>query len=316
VLRSESKATGIRAGASKAAHSAFLRDKFVTGSAAKRGGTRDRLEQSFLGKREDGGIGGGGRAKSSRDQLKDSFLSPGQAFQKATSGQARDLPFRAEMEKTFGMSFKHVKAYFGDKDSAEGLAHLNARGAAQGNVVVFSSANPTKETVAHELAHVVQNQRGGHTASHATSEMGREGDANEREADKVAKQAANGHAVEIEQRGGDGLHLDAVDLAFNAEKQATELLHLTAGISGQKERMIALATRLSKMYSLNALEKSAVLQLLGQKLGSPLSMSDRPQSYDLHHGDDCFRVLKGLAQILYGTGDRNKKGKYQWRELL
>ncbi len=316
VLRSENRASGIQPAASANRSPAMLRGKLVGSAKGARPSTRDKLEQSLLGKREERGSGLLAKAKSSRDQLRESFLSPAQAFQKATSGQARELPFRAEMERLFGASFKHVKAHFGDKESAEGLAHLNARGVAQGNVVVFSAPNPTKEMVAHELAHVVQNMRGGHQNLASTSQMGREGDANEREAHKAAKQASSGQAIEIEEHGGAGLHLDAVDGAFNAEQQSQELLHLTANISNTKERLIAIATRLSKMYGLNAMEKTNVLSRVAAEIRGGLVASEKPQSYDLE-GEHCaFRILKGLATILFGVQDTQKKGQYTWRDLL
>jgi hypothetical protein len=170
--------------------------------------------------------------------------------------------------------------------------------------------------VAHELAHVVQNLRGGHTSGYATSEVDRKGSANEREADRVSRMAASGHTVEVEEHGGDGLHLDEGGGHRDPEKYADELLHLTANISSPKERIIALATRLSKELAMGALEKAETLQRLAGKLHLSFHRKETPQSVDLDSGHCAFRILRGLATVLYGLPDPNKKGQYHWRELI
>jgi hypothetical protein len=71
------------------------------------------------------------------------------------AGGACDLPFRAEMESYFGRSFDDVIVKVGVP-----LGDLQATAAARGGTVLFEEESPSKETVAHELTHVVQAQGG------------------------------------------------------------------------------------------------------------------------------------------------------------
>src|ERR1041384_9229 len=68
------------------------------------------------------------------------------------------LPYRAEMERSFGRSLGHVQAYTG---AAAELAPHGAEALATGSVVAFADASPAPPIVAHEVAHAVQNQQAG-----------------------------------------------------------------------------------------------------------------------------------------------------------
>lgn len=114
--------------------------------------------------------------------------SAGNAFAHATSGTAQDVPYRAEMEGAFQADFRDVKAYLGGSAAKSGLGDLQARGAARGNQIAFNTATPSKELVAHELTHVVQQGDG----VHASSEVSSPSDAAEVEADAVASRVAAG----------------------------------------------------------------------------------------------------------------------------
>ncbi|RME02983.1 MAG: DUF4157 domain-containing protein [Planctomycetota bacterium] len=115
-------------------------------------------------------------------------VEPASAFKHATSGSAREVPYRQEMESAFGVSFRNVKAYVG-RTASEGLNLLGAEAAAFGDKVAFQSSNPSKETVAHELTHVVQ-QGGSHSSATLPTKMkvSHPNDPAEREADAVGKQ--------------------------------------------------------------------------------------------------------------------------------
>lgn len=91
-------------------------------------------------------------------------------FAEATSGPARELPYRGEMERAFGQSFDGVQAHLGDPAAERGLAALGAAGATMGSTVAFRTPNPSKELVAHELTHVQQNRQGFETAGSAELE--------------------------------------------------------------------------------------------------------------------------------------------------
>ncbi|MES2643603.1 MAG: DUF4157 domain-containing protein [Myxococcota bacterium] len=110
-------------------------------------------------------------------------------------GARERFPYQHEMEASFGEDFSTVDIVFG---AAAAMADLGAEAAAEGERIQFADANPDKEIVAHELAHVVQRRHSG--VSGATGGSGDAGvsrpeDAAEREASRVGKEAAAGKAV-------------------------------------------------------------------------------------------------------------------------
>src|SRR5262245_5826496 len=76
---------------------------------------------------------------------------------------------RSYMEPRFGTSFGHVRVHTGH-DAARSAASLNARAYTFGRDVVFGAGQYSPQTaagrrlIAHELAHVVQQQKGGAAA--------------------------------------------------------------------------------------------------------------------------------------------------------
>lgn len=120
--------------------------------------------------------------------------------ERLTAASPGRLPFRDEMEALFGADFSDVNV-------ATGLgSQVTAMGAAaftDGQQVVFADASPDKETVAHELAHVVQ--QGGSVGASGVSAPG---DASEQEADTVAQQVTRGERVQVEEAAGAALHGD------------------------------------------------------------------------------------------------------------
>lgn len=129
-------------------------------------------------------------------------------------GQAqapRPLPYRAEMEASFGQDFGDVRCFFGQ---AAAMAALGAGAAAQGEVLSFATERPAKEQVAHELTHVVQqrgSRRGGAAGGASKAGGGAEGEARD-----VAQRAARGEAVQVSQEAGPELHGDWLAAARNA----------------------------------------------------------------------------------------------------
>ena len=75
------------------------------------------------------------------------------------AGAAHEVPYRAEMESSFGADFSGVKAY-SDGPARKASTDLGAEAYAAGDQVAFNSANPDKATVAHELTHVLQHTGG------------------------------------------------------------------------------------------------------------------------------------------------------------
>jgi hypothetical protein len=108
------------------------------------------------------------------------------------NGTAREVPYRASMESSFGESFANVRAFTGQRSTLDPLA---AGAVADGETVVaFSSEQPSKWRVAHELAHVVQHRRHrplGHAGVAARDT------ASERDADRVATAVMSGGPARV-----------------------------------------------------------------------------------------------------------------------
>lgn len=73
----------------------------------------------------------------------------------AVSGQTARLPYLEQMEAAFGADFSDVRAYLGDS-AREANEQLGSNGFSVGDSVAFKDANPSVQTVAHELAHYRQ----------------------------------------------------------------------------------------------------------------------------------------------------------------
>lgn len=124
-------------------------------------------------------------------------------FASAATGGS-ELPFRKEMERAFGQDFSGVKVTIGKADQ---MQSIGAQAATRGDEVVFADATPSKEVVAHELTHVVQNRRGGATGGVASKgELSDPHSAAEHEADTVAHRVVSGEAVEVHAAPDAGIH--------------------------------------------------------------------------------------------------------------
>jgi hypothetical protein len=147
---------------------------------------------------------GAGRGNSAQSAA----LGARGAMRQATAGAGGPLPFRAQLEASFGEDFGGVRCFFGQ---AAALGAIDAGAAAQGEVIAFASARPSKEQVAHELTHVVQ-RRGGPRAGGAkggdASGLSAPGGGVEAEARTVAKQAAAGERVDVNGQAGPEVHRD------------------------------------------------------------------------------------------------------------
>lgn len=169
----------------------------------------------------------GGRTPNHQDRLGNSGVREVRAAPAASSGLegealagARDgaaptaLPFRAELEASFGADLSEVRAWLGVDLSA-----IDARAAASGSELYFEASNPSREQVAHELVHVLQQHSGAGTSSPQ--------DTSEREAVEAAGRAARGEAVEVTPANdGRAVHRDA---ALPSRASDVKTLDLTAG---------------------------------------------------------------------------------------
>lgn len=100
-----------------------------------------------------------------------------------SSERSGPLPHRAVMERAFGQSFSDVQARVGARRA---LDQIGAQAATSGSSVAFAHSSPDVETVAHELAHVVQQRRGLSTRPGLSHPQ----DAHEREAELMAAEVA------------------------------------------------------------------------------------------------------------------------------
>ena len=115
-------------------------------------------------------------------------------FKAGTQGPARPLPFRADLEATFGQDLGHLEVYQG-KESSEALSSLDAAGANHDDQILLRPGASFQETV-HEVAHGLQEQGPDQGVSQG-------GEAAEREAHDAVKAAERGEpAIIEEQRGG------------------------------------------------------------------------------------------------------------------
>jgi nucleoid-associated protein YgaU len=128
------------------------------------------------------------------------------AFSAATSGAGSEVPFRSEMERSFGEDFSGVRAHLGGS-SRDGLDALGANAAAHGDAIAFGTATPDRALVAHELTHVVQQRRGGAGVQNKSA-VSEPGDHAEREADDVARRVVAGERVSVGAAPSGAIHRD------------------------------------------------------------------------------------------------------------
>nr|WP_256489474.1 DUF4157 domain-containing protein [Pleionea sp. CnH1-48] len=77
------------------------------------------------------------------------------------------MPYQRELSQSFGQDLSGVRAHLGQSSA---LSNVSASGAAMDKDVAFASSTPSKGLVAHEVAHVIQQQRSG-SASRMESEL-------------------------------------------------------------------------------------------------------------------------------------------------
>jgi hypothetical protein len=101
---------------------------------------------------------------------------------KATSGSTSSLPHKSTIQKSLP---DHDLSFIGahtDSNAKKSTEAMGAKAFARGNRVAFAESNPKLHTVAHEVAHSLQQQAG----ISIPSGVGSTGDTHERQADAVA----------------------------------------------------------------------------------------------------------------------------------
>lgn len=118
-----------------------------------------------------------------------------------STGQALDPAMRQEMEQRFNYNFSQVRIHSSDEADAPALAG-GARAYTQGRDIVFRNneyaphSMPGQTLLAHELAHVVQQNQPGSESSSLSPEQ---------EARRAAHQVASGNTASISNRVPTGL---------------------------------------------------------------------------------------------------------------
>ena len=114
------------------------------------------------------------------------------------------------MEEKFGTSFADIEVHVGTPEAKLGLGMMQAEAATRGRKMAFAAESPSKETVAHELTHIVQNKQGGvaNEQGQGAASLSSPAQATEKEATRVGGTAASSDVpVDVAQRGAaDTIH--------------------------------------------------------------------------------------------------------------
>jgi hypothetical protein len=123
---------------------------------------------------------------------------------KRSSGKPLDADTREEMEARFGEDFREVRIHR-DEPSTAAARLAGARAYTSGNDIVFGEgfyepqSTKGKRLLAHELAHVVQQSRGGAKSAHSLAEA---------DARYASEQAAGGQAATVQASASGGAQAD------------------------------------------------------------------------------------------------------------
>lgn len=134
-------------------------------------------------------------------RVRSALQSPGQPLEKET---------QSLMESRFQHNFSSVRVHTGSR-AEESARALQANAYALGRDVVFGQGryNPSSEDglhlIAHELAHVVQQQHAPAPGPQTDLEVSEPGDAAEREAESAADQVAAGGKAGVYERAGSAI---------------------------------------------------------------------------------------------------------------
>jgi hypothetical protein len=115
-----------------------------------------------------------------------------QTASQGVQGRGQRIPYYQKIQAAFGKhDISHVQAYTGSQAQSASKA-IGAEAYATGNRVAFANPNPSLHTVAHETAHVIQQQAG----VQLKGGVGEAGDSYERQADQVADAVVKGSSAE------------------------------------------------------------------------------------------------------------------------
>ncbi|MCG8423821.1 MAG: DUF4157 domain-containing protein, partial [Proteobacteria bacterium] len=170
--------------------------------------------------------------------------TPGPTAESPTAARIVSLPFRDEMERHFNVDLQDVTVEVSQSLPGDALA------AAAPEYIAFASASPSRETVAHEVAHILQYRS---SAPRTGALVGNYNDAAEREARRAAADVVAGRQVQVEQPPSAQIHLQSRDDAALVvdsrvvDRQATTEL-TDAEIVGVLDEMPGFAANVVELF--------------------------------------------------------------------
>jgi len=126
--------------------------------------------------------------------------NPTTVAEEGFQGKATALPFRSQLERSFGVPLGGVQAHT-DENAQAASAKLGANAFASGNRVAFSTPNPSMALVAHELTHVLQHTGTGAAKKSTNGGSGNIETSGEQEAEDVQAAVASGRAASTALQG-------------------------------------------------------------------------------------------------------------------
>ncbi len=138
-------------------------------------------------------------------------------------GEEMELPYRAEMEEAFGEDLSGVSVSAGPQ-AAQDTAAIGAEAFALVDQIVFGKQTPSKDTVAHEVAHVVQQRRAGQAAVQPKT-TSTPSDAAEQEADAAASAVSAGQKADVSEAPSASIAMKSSTVGIGAgmDSAGTEL---------------------------------------------------------------------------------------------
>ncbi len=139
--------------------------------------------------------------RQARDSGSTTALMPDHAALEQSGGKPLPLDLRQRMESQFGRKFEGVLVH-SDSAAAQAAGAVHARAFTSGNHIYFAQGEyqpdtePGRELIAHELAHVVQQNTGRASAAGKQIDGGRH-DPLEQEADHAAADIARGRSPSV-----------------------------------------------------------------------------------------------------------------------
>jgi uncharacterized protein DUF4157 len=157
------------------------------------------------------------------------------------TGGGGELPHRAALESGFGVDLSRVRAHTGEP-AAQASRSIGAEAYTYGSDIAFAKPAPSKDLVAHEVAHVIQQKSGAGPAGG----VGSAGDAFEVEADHAATAVAGGGRSDLATKYAEGGTAGAV------QRKAVQLFeeneHKQMGDAGSDGAKIKLAPDLEVSF--------------------------------------------------------------------